>query len=128
MEEQIKRGRRLLLTIIALMLAISLATIVFYNTVVGPERVTQQIVRFALTALLSFFLYKGHGWARWVTVLLTAIAAVTSFIAGASIFLLGDLSGIFFLVMGAVYAFCAGSLAFSRSIVAFINHQRASVV
>ena len=67
-------GRGLVLVAIGLILSSSVATIVLYIVVQGSDRLVAQVVRFGLTCLLAWFLWRGRAWARWVAVILFGIA------------------------------------------------------
>lgn len=72
------RGRRKVLIVIALCVALSLLNILRLHLSVGTSRLPTQAVRFALTLVLVYFLYKGHNWARilWGVLCLLAIVVV----------------------------------------------------
>lgn len=76
------RKRTILLSISILL--VSIHTIYFYHSN-KPEldnaKLTQQIVRFLLTAVLLYFLFKGKNWARIVSSILFSVAILGSLVA-----------------------------------------------
>ena len=68
----------------------TLAMIVGYILIRGQDQLTNQGVHLGLTIGLSYFLYRGAVWARWITVALTALLAVA----------LAILSGVFVTLPG----------------------------
>jgi len=87
--EEIKKGKKLLITAIVVTLAVSLAatalgSITTYNagkTNDAMNELLQGVFRFALEFLLLFFVYKGHKWARIVALVLFGLGSFFSFIA-----------------------------------------------
>ena len=67
-------GRIAVLTIIAGILLLSVVS--WYS---DPEM--KDIVRFAITCVLCWFLYKGKNWARWVFGILFGLAGLFSLYA-----------------------------------------------
>lgn len=73
---EIRRGRVIVLCVIAFAVGFSLVVIVSFNVVSGTQRLPSQIVRFALTLGIAVCLYRGISWARYLLAALFAAAAV----------------------------------------------------
>ncbi len=118
------RGRKIVLTIIGATLVISALVIIRSNLLTGPHRLPQQVVRFILTVLLAFFLYRGANWARWLLVILYGLGGVGSL--GLALFADTGM-GLLLVVMGVCYVFSAGALVSSSAVAAFLAQQRCPV-
>jgi len=79
------------------------------------------IFRFIFTGLLLFFLYKGHRWAKWLSVALFGLGGLASLVSLVSSF------NLILLIMGSVYAFFCISLIVSGSVNNFLRYQRGVV-
>jgi hypothetical protein len=118
-------GRKRTVLISISILLVSIHTIYFYHSnkpEVDSAKLTQQIIRFLLTAVLLYFLFKGKNWARLVSSILFSIAILGSLIA------LFTLKGSFIaktplLVMLFVYPMAIKHFWFSREYKAFSKHQ-----
>lgn len=120
MQPQTKVGRWLVLVVIVATLTLSVLVIVAFNTIQGPQRLPQQIVRFFLTVGLSVFLYRGANWARWVAGILFALGGVGSLVGGV-LTLSTSMAGLLLLVMGFVYVASAVILLFVPAVQAFFD-------
>jgi len=100
------RGQKIVLGVIVVLLTISALEIVTSNLATGMENLLQQLGRFSLTVLLSLFLYRGAGWARWVAIVLASLAGVGWIVAVVALSP-GPIAGFLLLVMGAVYLGCS---------------------
>jgi hypothetical protein len=71
-----------------------------------PKPDTQDFIRFLLTAVLCWFLYRGDNWARVIMATLSALASVI-----AAVFLIGLSAGLdtiaLLVIMFAFYGFAA---------------------
>ena len=54
-------------------------SIIFYIATIGIDKIATQIIRFILTCILCLYIYKGHSWAKWVSVVLFTIAFLVGF-------------------------------------------------
>lgn len=82
MNELAKKGKFTTIRIFASVLLISIYVIVSYNILldnVETSKIIQQIIRFCLTVLLMYFIFKGKRWAVMVFTALFSIAAVGAF-------------------------------------------------
>jgi hypothetical protein len=109
-------GRNWTIRIFASVLLISIYTIVSYNLVVEnieTKKIAQQAIRFALTVLLIYFVFKGK---RWATTVLTVLFSIA--IAGGIITLFSNipLAGkIPLLTMTVIYSIAIYHLNFAAS-------------
>lgn len=123
MSGEADRGRGIVLVIIGVTLGTSALVIITTNLKIGPQRLPQQVVRFVLTVLLTVCLYRGVGWARWLSVILFGLAGVGALGVG----LLADTGArLVLLVMGVCYVVCGGVLLLSKAVAAFFAQQQGS--
>jgi hypothetical protein len=102
------RGRAFVLIALTLIVGTSVAVISLYVAARGAERLPIQGMRFALTVLLALVVYRGHRWARWVTIVLiggSGVVAMISSTSGGVIIGLVYLIAAFFLVTPTAGAF-----------------------
>lgn len=72
-------GRRIVLGLVIVVLVLSVTGMLLSLWLRGSERLLGQLGRLLLEYSLGMELYRGHRWARWLTVcLFGAAAAVTS--------------------------------------------------
>ena len=80
------------------------------------------MIRFSLTVILLYFLYKGHKWAKIISIILfslgTIVAIISLFVIEANI-----MNKTPFLVMVIVYCMAIYHFAFAESFKAFYNYQ-----
>ena len=80
-----------------------------------------QIVRFGLTSLLMWGLYRGSGVARWIAIVLFGLAGLL----GLSSVLQNELvAGVVGVTIGIVLLTIAGILLASKDVKAFREHQQ----
>lgn len=118
--ENVQKGRKQIITIIALTLAVSIFTILFTNLVSETGRFVVQIIRFYLTSLLCYFLYKGKNWARILMIILLGIAALISIIGIVS-FIISPILGAVSLLYGSIYGYISYTLIKSKDIKKYIE-------
>lgn len=92
----------------------SLIGIALLLSLTGGEKIAPRGIRFILTCVFAFFLWRGAGWARWLVGILALLGVITSIIgffrAGchgcANVLHPWDLDGIDgrFLCMGVIHA------------------------
>ena len=119
MNEQVRQGRIIVLVIILGTILMSLAIIGYYNAVVGPGKLPQQTVRFVLTLLLMFFLYKGHVLARLIAVILFGLTGLLGILAGVG----GGSGNPLVILLSVVCGMSALVLLTSSSVRAFLDAQ-----
>ena len=118
-------GKKRTIQISISILLVSIHTIYFYHSVKEDFDTTKfatQMIRFALTGLLLFFLYKGHKWAKIVSIILFSLAAIGA-IVGFFLVETNIINKIPFLVMIFVYSMAIYHFAFAESFKAFYKFQ-----
>ncbi len=120
-----KLGKERTIKISISILLISLHTIYFYHSVredFDTTKFASQMIRFALTGVLLYFLYKGQKWAKIVSIILFSIAAIGATVA---LFTLeaNIINKIPFLVMIIIYVMAIYHFAFAESFKAFYEYQ-----
>jgi len=106
--ESVKRGKVLLVVMISVCLTFSFISFALSASVeyVSGEatnaiyELIQGLIRFILECVLFFFLFKGYKWAKIVTMVLTVIGALASFVSMFSIHLI---MGVFFIIYIALF-------------------------
>ena len=116
-----RAGRLTLLTYIALVLLINATTIGVYVHLRGTDRLSSQIIRISLTALLCLWLYRGSPAAKWILIGLLAFGGLYSLLLQLSDNLLVVAGG---LVITLTYLSFAVALINSDRINAFLISQR----
>jgi hypothetical protein len=104
-------------------LGISGATITLYLLIWGLDRVPSQAVRFMLTGILLVFVYRGHLWARTLTVLLTGLASLGAAVAALTIASEQPANAMVMGIFSVAYGTTAAVLLFSTSVSTFLNSQ-----
>ena len=121
MNELAIHGRNWTIRILASVLLISVYTIVTYNIVVPNvevKKIIQQGIRFSLTFLLAYFVFRGKKWAVLISTMVFSIGAL-----GALISLFSEASFIAkipLIVMTIIYLITVYHLNFSKSFQAYI--------
>jgi hypothetical protein len=124
--ESIDKGKKLVTSIIILILLIDIFTIAITSSIYAVNgmmsyatyKIMQGIFRFILEGLILFFLYKGHKWAKWLLIILLFIGglfSLISFLANFSFIVL--LLGIVYIVIGMI-------LTTSKSVKIFFEFQK----
>ena len=123
-----KLGKERTIKISISILLVSIHTIYFYHSVredFDTTKFATQMIRFALTALLLYFLYKGQKWAKIVSIILFSIGAI-----GATVALFSLEASIInktpFVVMIIIYVMAVYHFAFAESFKAFYEYQNQS--
>lgn len=124
--ESIEKGKKLVTSIIILMLLIDIFTIAITTSIYAVNdminyatyKIMQGIFRFILESLILFFLYKGHKWAKWLIIILLFIGGLFSLIS-----FLANFSFIFF-VLGIVYIVISIILITSKPVNMFLEFQK----
>lgn len=121
--ELVARGRRMLIIMISVLLLVDISTTIVVSYLYARYGYTSQALsglitgatRLAITALILFFLYKGHRWAKWLIVILMLFAGFFSVLTLSS--MLAKTLGVLFIAFGII-------LIVSRSINEFFQYQR----
>lgn len=121
MNDDMRRGRFLVVFYSLLMLFISVYVIVTYVTLKGTDRLPTQVIRFLLTAALCFWLYRGNRLVKWTMVVCLGLGG-----SGALIHLIQNPWSVFSVIasLAVVYLLFAGLLVFSPKVNAFLAYQR----
>lgn len=117
-------GRRRLLKYMASWFAVSLGVFVTYLQVVGTDRLPQQIVRFILTVLLFWWVYRGSNVARWICIVLFWAGGALMAMLVPSMFRLDALRGVSTLFDALVMLLLARTLIWSPEVKLFLAAQR----
>lgn len=120
------RGKKIVIGIIALTLLIDVTTIatnilVFaMNGNIGhsTQEVVTGLIRLLLEIGISYNLYKGHNWAKWVLVVLLSLGGLLS------LFLVLATFSILMLFLGIAYIAMTVTLIASKSLKEFMRYQR----
>lgn len=124
--EMVNKGRKIVIALIVIILLIDIivgaSVSSFYaengTMDMASYKLSQGIIRFILTALLMFFLYKGHSLAKWLSVVLFGLAGLGSLIQLVLSFNAVSLA------MGLAYIFFGAMLVASTSVNDFFRYQR----
>ena len=123
-EEMIERGRRTALVVGGVLVGLELLVLAGLTARIGSEGLTRPLGRTVLTAILAVALYRGYPWAKWGLVALVFAA-----------FLLGNFSlagslaeQLPVLLVLAAYIVIGRTLLYSRTLAAFMRHQRGEPV
>lgn len=121
--QSVLRGKKITIAIIVIMLLVDITTTAITSSIYASYgdsgqasfKIMQGLFRFMLTGLLLFFLYKGHGWAKWIITILALIAGAISLL---SIF------NVILILMAAIYITIGVLLIVSKDIKHFMLSQR----
>lgn len=124
--EMVNKGKKIVIALIVTVLLVSIIIGVSVSSLyavggqadVASYKLIQSLVRWILTAILMFFLYKGHSWAKWLFIVLFGLAALIvllSLNAGFNVILVA---------VGTIYAFFCVMLICSQSVKAFLQYQK----
>lgn len=123
MDANILKGKKMLIIAISFVLGISIISIVIFLFSLGTEKLLEQTVRLALTALLCYFVYNGYSWAKWVMVVLLSISAFIGLLGTITI-VVSPVLGIVSFVYFAVYAEVVYIIAIQKDAKAFMKYQK----
>jgi len=117
----VQKGRLIVIGIVVTTLGIDAALILLSLAFRGMDPLGTQVVRFVLTSLLMWGLYRGNGVARWIAIVLFGLGGLF----GLSTVLQNDLvAGAVGVTMGTVFLTIAGILLASKDVKAFREHQQ----
>jgi hypothetical protein len=120
MNEELNRGRKIVVIIIIVTIVTSLLSIILSNIFTGSGKLLQQAIRFIFILVLSYFLFKGVGAARIIAIVLYTIGAIGGILGGISLIVKSPI-GLMVLFPGIVHAICAVVLYFSVSVRQFFR-------
>lgn len=124
--EMVKKGRVIvvfiIVTLLSMSIIISTTTISMYARIgatnLVQKNLIQSSVRFLLTVLLLYFLYKGYQWAKWIVVVLFILAGIMC------LFSIFQTNGLIMMVIGIVYFILSIILIASENVKYFFQYQR----
>ena len=119
-----KRGRIILALFFGMWLVLALGIDALLVAFDGPSRLLAAAVRLLLSVGLFYAVWVGKNWARWLTVGLFGFAfalSVRHFVIHHNVLFL--LFTLFFFVVFSASIFV---LTISKSVTAFLNHQRSA--
>ncbi len=85
MNEELNRGRKNVVKIMIATIATSLLSVILSNIFTGSGKLLPQAIRFILTLILSYFLFKGVGAARIIASVAYTIGAIGGVLGGLSL-------------------------------------------
>lgn len=126
------RGKRIVIGIIVIILLIDVATIIsttlLYslngNIGFATQKTVQGLIRLLLEIGISFCLYKGHNWSKWLLVVLLGLAGIISLYSVVPILMTISVFGVIYLILGILYIAMCITLIVSKAVRAFIRYQR----
>jgi hypothetical protein len=118
-------GRKLVVRVVVIAMALSLFTIATFMLAQGTTRLPQQLLRLTLTVMLCIQLVRGASWARWTSAILFLVGGLIS-LGGVAGLLGTPASAWLMLGFGGIYLYCAGVLIASRSVSAFFSQAQRS--
>ncbi|MDF2804922.1 MAG: hypothetical protein K0S61_4827 [Anaerocolumna sp.] len=129
--DTIKTGKKLILAIIITIIIVDITVLTFTSLAYVMKgmldyvayKLFRGIIRLILTCIIMFFLYKGHKWAKWLTIVLLFIWGIVGFFA----FFL-NVFKITLLLMGVLYIGFSLALIYSKSVTLFLKYQRGEVL
>ena len=127
MEINGETGKQQVLSVIAIAIAISITIIAGYAVSFGFGHMPPQLVHFALTITLCFFLYKKHGWARWACGALFIVEGIGALVSGIAI-LSSTPKGWGLLAIAIAYGYCGTTLLLSKEVANYMKTEQPSDV
>jgi hypothetical protein len=123
----IERGRNDVTRAAGIMIGLSIGITIAYVLRVGTDALPRQIIRFALTVLLLWLLYRGHAWVRWLTLVLVGVAVFMAAGVTQTLFSAGrTVEGLAMTIVALGYFIVARTLLWSPGIGPFQAAQRAA--
>lgn len=124
--EKVKAGRNIVIAIIVVMLLVDIVNIIsaYFSYASNGEMqlafasLRQGFFRFILTSLMFYFLYKGHRWAKWLSVVLFIIGGGMALLTVALRF------SVLLLIVGILYIVISLLLILSKNVKQFFLYQR----
>jgi hypothetical protein len=103
----------------------SLVSIILLLALTGGEKIAPRGIRFILTCVFAFFLWRGASWSRWLVGILALLGVITSIIgffglsaAGASVF---SILGIWMVAMLPFHAWVSYMLLLDKDVASHFN-------
>lgn len=126
-DEEIKKGRKLVLSIIIIVLAFEMFNIIHYIFINGFGNVFKQLVSLGLYSFFSYLFYKGYKWTEFIILylLIQDILAGVFYLLQQTGILLLAFSGWLMLIITVVMAIVVGLfLGGSDSLTAYMKYQK----
>jgi hypothetical protein len=124
----VAQGRTYVRIAAAASVVVSAVSIAVYLVRLGPGKLPQQLVRFALTLGLAYALTRGRAWARWTTLvlLLLGMFVVVPVFRDPEAFRMPKLPAtLFTLALFVTYGIIGRGLLYSASVRAFFRAAKA---
>ena len=125
-DEQIEKGRKLVLSIIIIVLAVEVFNFIYYILTNGFENVFKQLASLGLFSLFSYLFYNGYKWIEFIIPFLLfqdILAFIFYLLKQAGI--LPAFSGWLMLIITVVMAVFGGLiLGGSDNLLAFMRYQK----
>jgi len=118
-----RKGQRLILAIIAVLVIIWVLRTLLTLLSSGPARLWRDGVQLLFTGGLWYFLYRGQTWARWLMVFFLAMAGLLALIGSLTLLRINSGISLLFIGLGVIYFVCAGLLGASKDVAAFLTYQ-----
>lgn len=126
------RGNKIIIGIIAIILLIDVvvlaSSVSLYalsgNIGYATPKIVQGLIRLLLEIGISYNLYKGNNWAKWVLVVLLALGGLISLVSVIPIFSVITIFGVVYFLLGIVYVVICVILIASRSVKEFMRYQK----
>jgi hypothetical protein len=124
--EKVNKGKNIVITLIVIVLLFEVISDVSVISIyvargkanLASSELIQDITRLILTILLMYFLYKGHSWAKWITVVLFMIGGLLGLVSMLSSF------NVIILLLSLVYIAVGVIMITSSSVNEFLRYQR----
>jgi hypothetical protein len=120
----IVKGYRLVATVSAVVLVLTIGNAMLFNFAVGPDWLVTFGVRAVLYGALCYLVNRGYKLARYLLGTLSALTGGVALAFAAQDLVSGAFGGLVLLAIGGLYLACAGVLFFSRSVQAYMDFRR----
>jgi uncharacterized membrane protein len=123
----VERGHNDVVRAAGTMVGLSIGITIAYVLRVGTDSLPIQSLRFVLTILLVWLLYRGHAWARWLMLALAGVAVFIGMGVTQTLFSRGETAeGLVMALLTVGYFIVARTLLWSPGIGPFQAAQRAA--
>lgn len=103
----------------------SLVSIVLLLALTGGDKIAPRAIRFVITCVFAFFLWRGAGWARWLVGILSLLGVITSIFGFLGLSAVGipmfSLLGVWMLVMAVFYTWVSYMLLLDKDVRSHFN-------
>lgn len=129
MSTSVLKGKIIVICIALFMVSISFYNTFISNTTAHPYVRTESFIRLFITCILCLSLYKGHTFARWITMVFVFAAALYGLYSGFYVLINkpdDGFSGLLLVVISLIYGAIGVLLAVSVSVKEFTEYQKIS--